>query len=73
MGTLVAPHWQVWVKYHLKTDQGIRNLPADEAGRLEGANPDYAIKDLFNAIADGQPPSWTLYVQVPDSCQCSEF
>ena len=28
---------RVWVKWHLKTQQGIRNLPAAEAVRLAGA------------------------------------
>ena len=37
---------------------------ADEAGQLAGTNPDYAIEDLYNAIADGNFPSWTLYLQV---------
>ncbi|CAM9294881.1 unnamed protein product [Phaeothamnion confervicola] len=54
----------VWVKYHLKTDQGVRNLPVAEAGRLASADPDYATRDLFNAIAGGDAPSWTVYLQV---------
>lgn len=55
---------QVWVKYHFKTDQGIRNLPAQEADAITGTNPDHAIQDLYNAIAEGNAPSWTVYVQV---------
>lgn len=55
---------KVWVKYHFKTDQGIRNLPADTAGAMQGTDPDYAIQDLYNAIAEGDHPSWTVYVQV---------
>lgn len=54
----------VYVKYHFKTDQGIRNLPAEEADRLGASDPDYAIRDLYNSIAEGACPSWTLYVQV---------
>ncbi|GAB5035736.1 catalase [Nannochloropsis oceanica] len=54
----------VYVKYHFKTDQGIRNLTADEADRLSASDPDYAIRDLYNSIADGAYPSWTFYVQV---------
>ncbi|CAN0001871.1 unnamed protein product, partial [Discosporangium mesarthrocarpum] len=54
----------VWVKYHLKTDQGILNLPADEAAALESSDPDYAIRDLYNAIAKGDYPGWTVYIQV---------
>ncbi|CAN0235418.1 unnamed protein product [Ascophyllum nodosum] len=63
-----------WVKYHFKTDQGIRNLSASEAEALQGANPDYAIQDLYNAIAEGDSPSWTLYVQVmglEEAARCS--
>ena len=31
--------------------QGIRNLPAERAGQLASSDPDYAIRDLYNAIA----------------------
>lgn len=53
-----------WCKFHFKTDQGVRNLTADDARRLNGLNPNYAKQDLFNAIANGQFPSWTLHIQV---------
>ena len=49
---------------NFQTDQGIKNLPAAKAGQLAGENPDYSIQDLYNAIANGNPPSWTLYLQV---------
>ena len=29
-----------------------------------GEDPDYAIRDLFNAIENKQYPSWTLHIQV---------
>jgi catalase len=54
----------VWVKYHFKTNQGVRNLDVDVAAKLAGENPDYHTEDLFNAIAAGDFPSWTLYVQI---------
>jgi len=51
------------VKYHLKTD--IANLTSAKAGKLTSEDPDYAIsKDLYHAIANGNFPSWTLYMQV---------
>ena len=50
----------VYVKYHFKTDQGICNLSAEEAGRISSQDADYAIRDLYNAIASGNPPSWTM-------------
>lgn len=52
-----------YVKWHFKTDQGIKNLPATEAGRLASTDPDYAIRDLYNAIASENLPSWTVYIQ----------
>jgi catalase len=54
----------VYAKFHFKTDQKIKNLPADKAAVLEGADPDYAQRDLFNAIEKGNFPSWTVYVQL---------
>ena len=36
----------------------------NKATTLAGEQPDYAIGDLFNAIARKEYPSWTLYVQV---------
>ncbi|MBZ4685268.1 MAG: katA [Desulfomicrobiaceae bacterium] len=53
-----------WVKYHFKTDQGIANLTQDEADRIAGEDPDYHRRDLFEAIARKQYPSWTLFVQI---------
>jgi catalase len=54
----------VYCKFHMKTDQKIKNLSTDEAGRLAGDNPDYAIQDLYNSIADGNFPSWSMSIQV---------
>lgn len=53
-----------WVKYHFKTDQGIEFLTQEEADRLAGSDGDYHTRDLFEAIARGDYPSWTLNVQV---------
>lgn len=59
-----AQNEPVYCKFHFKTDQGIKNLPVERANQLAGENPDYAIQDLYNAIANGNFPSWTLYLQV---------
>lgn len=49
---------------YIKTDQGIKNLSAQKATELAGVNSDYSTEDLYNAIANGNFPSWTLYIQV---------
>lgn len=44
--------------------QGIKNLSTEQADHLAGTDPDYATRDLSNAIKRGEYPSWTFYVQV---------
>src|SRR3954451_12941697 len=53
-----------WVKYHFKSEQGVKNMSADVAAKLAGENPDYHTEDLFNAIENGDFPAWRLYVQM---------
>jgi len=64
-----------FVKYHFKTDQGIKNLTAQEAELVKGTDPDHATRDLFNAIARGEFPSWTLQVQImtPEQAESYRF
>lgn len=55
-----------WVKFHFHTDQGDGNahLTQAEADEMAGKDGDYHRRDLFNAIADGNHPSWTLKWQI---------
>jgi len=53
-----------WIKYHFKTDQGIRNFTRQEAEHIKGVDPDSATRDLYNAIEQRDYPSWTLQVQI---------
>jgi catalase len=55
---------RAWVKWHLKTQQGIRNLVPQDAVRLGGADPDYAQHDLFTAIERREFPKWSVSIQV---------
>lgn len=54
----------VYVKWHFKPEAGIKTLDEDTAVRLAGTEPDYHVKDLFNAIERGDYPTWTVNVQV---------
>jgi catalase len=62
----------VFVKFHFKTNQKIKNLSVEKAGELASSDPDYSIRDLYNAIAKGDYPSWTLYIQVMTSQQAEK-
>ncbi|WP_427912777.1 catalase [Ramlibacter sp. MMS24-I3-19] len=64
---------RVWVKWHFKTQQGIRNLSAGEAVRLAGTDPDYAQRDLFDAIASGRYPRWTVCIQVMTEAERADW
>ncbi|MGY2703034.1 MULTISPECIES: catalase [unclassified Nocardioides] len=55
---------KTWVKYHFISDQGVECLTQDEADALASADSDYHTRDLFEAIARGEHPSWTLKVQL---------
>ena len=63
----------VYVKIHLKTDQGIRTLTGEEASELAARNPDHATQDLFESIQRGDHPSWTAYLQVLTPQQAEGF
>lgn len=53
-----------WVKYHFKTDQGIECFTAEEATAMVAEDPDFHRRDLWDHIARGEHPSWSLYVQI---------
>nr|AFS60095.1 catalase [Apostichopus japonicus] len=63
----------VYCKFHMKTDQGIKNMSGERAGEVASSDPDYAIRDLYNAIADGNFPSWSFYLQVMTFDQAEKF
>ncbi len=53
-----------WIKYHFKTEQGIKCLSSAEAVRIAGENPDYHHLDLLQSIEKKEFPSWKLFVQI---------
>jgi catalase len=53
-----------WVKYHFKTDQGIKNFTDADAGAQTALDRDFHIRDLSYAISAGDHPSWTVQIQV---------
>jgi catalase len=55
---------RVWVKFHFKSAQGIKNFVNDEAVKMKGEDPDWAQRDLVKAIDKGEFPKWNLKIQV---------
>ncbi|GAD80160.1 catalase [Vibrio ezurae] len=59
-----ADNERYWVKFHFKTQQGIKNLTDQEAQELVGQDRESHQKDLYESIENGDFPKWNLQVQI---------
>jgi catalase len=64
---------RIWVKFHFKTMQGIKSLTGPQAEMLRGKDPDYAQRDLVDAIQRGDFPKWALKIQVMTEKEACHF
>jgi catalase len=62
-----------WVKYHFKTDQGVDCFTDEEAKSMVAEEPDFHIRDLFDSIATGHSPSWTLKMQIMPFTDAADY
>jgi catalase len=62
-----------WVKYHFRTNQGVRCLSSEQAAELAGRDPDSHQTDLLQSIERGVFPSWTLYVQLMPVAEAAHY
>jgi len=62
-----------WIKLHFKTEQGNKNFSGEEAERMRGIDPDCTTRDLHEAIARGEFPSWRVEVQVMTPKQAETY
>ncbi|WP_425458213.1 catalase [Collimonas rhizosphaerae] len=53
-----------YVKFHWKSQQGVKNLTRAEAAKVQGEDFNNLTDDLYAAIKRGEFPKWDLYVQV---------
>lgn len=53
-----------WVKFHFKSEQGIKNLTDTEAETVIGADRESHQRDLYESIENGDNPRWRLMIQV---------
>jgi catalase len=64
---------RVWVKFHFKTQQGIKNFTAAEADEYKGKDLDWAQRDLVEAIDNGDFPKWNVKIQVMTDEEAANF
>lgn len=53
-----------YCRFHYITNQGFEYLTTQEAATIRAMDPDFCTRDLYNAIGNGNYPSWTLYIQI---------
>ena len=62
-----------YVKWHFRTNQGVKNLLPEVAEELAGTDPDYSQRDLHHAIEKGDFPSWTVKIQVMPEAEIGKY
>jgi catalase len=55
-----------FVKFHWKPKLGLQSVTWNEAVKINGADPDFHRRDLWDAIGQGAFPEWELGVQLFD-------
>ncbi len=62
-----------FVKFHWKPVLGLQSVAWNEAVKINGADPDFHRRDLWNAIQSGNFPEWQLGVQLFDDAFAARF
>ncbi len=62
-----------FVKFHWKPKLGLQSVVWNEAVKINGADPDFHRRDLWNAITTGSFPEWELGLQLFDEAFAQEF
>lgn len=62
-----------FVKFHWKPKLGLQSVLWNEAVKINGADPDFHRRDLWDAINLGDPPEWELGVQLFDEAFAESF
>lgn len=62
-----------FVKFHWKPKLGLQSVVWNEAVKINGADPDFHRRDLWNAIQSGRFPEWELHLQLFDEAFADRF
>jgi catalase len=62
-----------FVKFHWKPASGMQSVVWNEAVKINGADPDFHRRDLWDAITKGPPPEWELGLQLFDDDFADRF
>ncbi|GAA3710251.1 catalase [Zhihengliuella alba] len=62
-----------YVKFHFRTQQGIKNLTDAEAAKVVAEDRESSQRDLFEAIERGDNPKWTFSIQVMPEAEAETY
>ena len=62
-----------FVKFHWKPKLGLQSVLWNEAVKINGADPDFHRRDLWDAIKGGHFPEWELGLQLFDDAFADRF
>ena len=62
-----------FVKFHWKPKLGLQSVVWNEALKINGADPDFHRRDLWDAIGSGEFPEWELGLQIFDEAFAERF
>jgi catalase len=62
-----------YVKFHWKPKLGLQSVTWNEAVKINGADPDFHRRDLWNSIEMGAFPEWELGLQLFDDDFADKF
>ncbi|HEY3870424.1 MAG TPA: catalase [Actinocrinis sp.] len=62
-----------YVKFHWKPVRGLQSVVWNEAVKINGADPDFHRRDLWDAITQGAYPEWELGLQLFDDDFADRF
>ncbi|WP_291125437.1 catalase [Dysgonomonas sp. UBA7698] len=64
---------RIWVKFHFKTLQGIKNLTDEEAAAIIAKDRESHQRDLYYSIENGDFPRWELKIQLMTEDQADNY
>merc|ERR1712225_154907 len=65
-GMVNAAGERKWVKFHWKCHQEKVRFDGDEVEKIQGVDPDYSKRELYELLEGGGEVKWTMQLQVMD-------
>ena len=67
-----ADNERFWVKFHFRSQQGIKNLTDAEAEKMIGQCRESHQRDLYESIERKDYPRWTMFIQIMPEKEATE-